>query len=179
MLILGIDPGTNKFGYGIIELINNKPKLIISGVRDFRKIKYLPTILDQIYKTIKELSNNYKIDIMSIENAFYHLNVDAVMKIGYARGAAMLSAIHSNIQIAEYSPREVKKSITGNGAATKQQVQYMVKQLLGIQKELKLDESDALAIAICHSLRNSTHITSNKKSDWKNFIQNNPGKVIL
>lgn len=178
MIILGVDPGTNKMGYGIIEQKGNKISYISSGILNLKKIKYLPTILDVIYKFVKQLCNDYKIEYLSIENAFYHLNVDAVMKIGYARGAAILSAVHSQVNIAEYSPREVKKAITGNGASTKQQVQYMVKKIINIDKTLNLDESDALAIALCHAFKFNT-ISHAQSNSWKKFIENNPERVII
>jgi len=179
MIILGIDPGTNKMGYGIIKKNFNKIDYIDSGVVNLKKIKELPIILNEIYQFVQKVCKEHSIEVMSIESAFYHLNVEAVMKIGYARGAAILSALHSKVNIAEYSPREIKKAITGNGASTKQQVQYMVKKLLNINKNLVLDESDAIAIALAHAFKLTSLTNSNDNNSWEKFIQNNPNRVIL
>ncbi|MCK5347711.1 MAG: crossover junction endodeoxyribonuclease RuvC, partial [Candidatus Heimdallarchaeota archaeon] len=116
-------------------------------------------------------------DQISIETAFYGKNVQSAMKISYVRGIALLAAVHNNIPASEYSPREIKKSVVGNGAASKEQVQYMIKKLLNLRKpKMKFDETDALAAAICHAFNINSIVKS--KSSWKEFVKANPDRII-
>ena len=112
-------------------------------------------------------------DEFCLETAFYGKNIQSTLKLGHVRGVALLCAEQYGLPIAEYSPREIKRSVTGNGAAAKQQVSYMVRTLLGIREEFRhLDEADSLALAICHAM----HATSSKKpfASWKEFIAAHP-----
>lgn len=177
MIILGIDPGTNYMGWGVIKYEGNTFTPVAYDVVNMKKEKYLPEVLRTIYDTLRKVIKEYEPDSLSVENAFYGLNVDAVLKIGYARGAALLAGVHSDLNIGEYSPREVKKAVTGKGAATKDQVQYMVKTLLNLQENMKYDASDALALAICHALKQTSAIPSSGKN-WGDFIKNNPERII-
>lgn len=177
MRILGVDPGTLILGIGIIELKNGIPELIHSEVVNLKKIGLLQEKLLVINNTLRELIRKYHVDEISVETAFYGKNVQSALKIGYARGAALLAAAQLKIPVAEYSPREIKKSVTGSGAASKEQVSFMVKTALAEKSlHLKTDESDAIAVALCHC--NRFRSFSGKKSDWKAFIKNNPGRVI-
>ncbi len=177
MKILGIDPGTLKTGYGIIELSNGKIKLLSSGVIENKRIKSLPQRLKIIYDEITKLIDEYLPDELSIESAFYGKNVQSALKIGHARGVSILAAINKEIPTFEYSPREIKKAVVGNGAASKQQVMFMVNQILQLKKKKKnFDETDAIAVALCHIQKIKR---SNKKhKDWKSFIQENPHLII-
>lgn len=177
MKIIGVDPGTQFTGYGIIEVYGNYIKLIDFGLINLKKYSSIPEKLSIIYNTLNEKIKLYKPDEFSLETAFYSKNVQSTLKIGYARGAAMLSAVHNNLPLYEYAPREIKKSVVGKGAASKEQVHYMVTTLLNAKKlKIHLDSSDALAAAICHSLKKSKSI-KNKKG-WKSFIEQNPERVI-
>jgi crossover junction endodeoxyribonuclease RuvC len=177
MIILGIDPGTLKTGYGIIEFTNGHIKLIASGVIENKRIKSLPLRLKFIYDEISNLIEQYLPDELSIESAFYGKNVQSALKIGHARGVSILAAINKQIPTYEYSPREIKKSVVGNGAASKQQVMYMVNQILQLKKKkTKFDETDAIAVALCH-LQKITR-PDKKHKDWKSFIKENPHLVI-
>jgi crossover junction endodeoxyribonuclease RuvC len=212
MIILGIDPGTICAGYGIIEKQKGSLSLIIKGVIKLPPKKPLPLKLEIIYDEIDRIIKLYKPDEFAIETAFYGKNVQSAMKIGYARGVAMLAAVHNKLPVSEYSPKEVKKSVVGYGAANKRQVQYMINHLLGIKetepvktkkagrpksvekisqsitipvngndyqdyiKKMKYDESDALAVAICHSFRIGSILP--KKNSWKSFIEAYPERVI-
>ena len=117
-------------------------------------------------------------DEFAIETAFYGKNVQSSMKIGYARGVSLLAAVHNKIPASEYSPGEIKKAVVGKGSASKEQVSYMVKAILNLKRvKFKPDESDALAIALCHAFR--LKIPSNKKTKtWKDFIAANPNRII-
>ena len=151
MKIFGIDPGSRITGYGVIESRGNKSSYIGSGTiqtkeKDFQK--RLKVIFTEIEKLIVE----YQPDVVSIENVFMHRNPDSALKLGQAKAAAICGTFKQGLIVFEYAAREVKQAVVGSGAAEKEQVQYMVKIILGIKnKELKLDESDALAIAICHA----------------------------
>jgi crossover junction endodeoxyribonuclease RuvC len=151
MKIFGIDPGSRITGYGVINSKGNKSSHIGSGViqtkeKDFQKR------LKVIFTEIEKLVDEYQPDVVAIENFFMHRNPDSALKLGQARAAAICGTFKQGLTVFEYAAREVKQAVVGSGAAEKEQVQYMVKIILGIKnKELKLDESDALAIAICHA----------------------------
>jgi len=178
MIILGVDPGTIVTGYGLIEYTNNKFKRISHGVIKLPSSKSLSEKLEIIYNELDKLLKLYKPDEFVIETAFYGKNVQSVLKIGYARGVSILAAIHNKVPTNEYSPREVKKAVVGKGAASKQQVNYMVMTILNSKKiKFKPDESDALAMALCHAFRLKAP-TFKKSKSWKDFINANPEKVI-
>jgi crossover junction endodeoxyribonuclease RuvC len=150
MIILGIDPGSRITGYGIVDNQLNSIAYIASG-----NIKVggdsLPQKLGFIFGAIEEVIKEHMPQQMGIESVFMARNADSALKLGQARGAAICAAHQAGLEIAEYAPREIKKAIVGTGAASKDQVQHMVKRLLGISQELKADEADGLAIAICHA----------------------------
>jgi crossover junction endodeoxyribonuclease RuvC len=177
MIILGIDPGTRATGYGIIKYQNNTFTKITSGVINLSSSNPIQVRLKIIYDSLDKLIKTYKPDEFAIETAFYGKNVQSAMKIGYARGVSILAACHNNIPTSEYSPREVKKSVVGRGSATKEQVSYMIKSLLVINNEkMKPDETDALAIALCHAFRMKT--PTKKSMNWKEFADAFPERVI-
>lgn len=177
MIILGIDPGTRITGYGIIKYTNNSFIRIASGSINLPVDQPIPQRLKIIYNELNKIIKRHKPDEFAIETAFYGKNVQSAMKIGYARGVSILCALHNDVPTNEYSPREVKKSVVGKGAASKDQVAFMIKTLLNIKSEkIKVDESDALAIALCHAFRMKTPIKKTK--DWKSFIEAYPERVI-
>lgn len=177
MIILGIDPGTRITGYGVVKYDNNNFIRIANGSINLSSQKSIPERLQIIYQEINKIIKKYKPDEFAIETAFYGKNVQSAMKIGYARGVSILCALHNNIPASEYSPREVKKSVVGKGAASKEQVAFMIKTLLNIKtKKIKVDESDALAIALCHAFRIKSPVKKTK--DWKSFIEAYPERVI-
>ncbi len=151
MKIFGIDPGSRVTGYGVIQSSGKKLKLIDFGViktkeKDF--IKRLPII----FSGIEHLMDIHDPDMVAIENVFMHRNADSALKLGQARAAAISGTFKKGVDVFEYSAREVKLAVVGTGSAEKEQVREMVKLILGIKnKDLNLDESDALAIAICHA----------------------------
>lgn len=150
MIILGIDPGSRTTGYGLIDNQANQIHYIASG---YLKIdgNSLPQRLGQIFQQIDSVIRQHRPEHMSIENVFMQRNADSALKLGQARGAAICAAYQAGLEIAEYAPREIKQALVGSGAASKEQVQHMVKRLLGLQKNLQSDEGDGLAIAICHA----------------------------
>ena len=177
MIILGIDPGTRITGYGVIRYTNNCFVRIASGSISLPSNEPIPQRLEIIYRELSKIIKKYKPDEFAIETAFFGKNVQSAMKIGYARGVSILCALHNNVPASEYSPREVKKSVVGKGAASKEQVSFMIKTLLNIKTEkIKIDESDALAIALCHAFRMKT--PTKKTKNWKSFIEAYPERVV-
>lgn len=177
MIILGVDPGTLATGYGIIDFEKGEISLIASGVINSKKKSKLPVRLELIYNELTKLIEKYLPDEFAIESAFYGKNVQSALKIGHARGVSILAAIHYQVPTSEYSPREIKKSVVGNGAASKQQVMYMVNQLLNLKpKKTKLDETDAIAVALCHMQKLSS--PARKHKDWKSFVETNPHLIL-
>ena len=155
MIILGIDPGSYNVGYGILQV--EKRKIVAAGC-DTIVIKskiQLAQRLTQIHSEIDKVISEYKPDMAVIETIFYGKNIKSAFTLGHARGVIMLTLAQHNIEIAEYSPREVKKSVVGNGNASKEQVLYMVQKILNLSAKPKTeDAADALAIALCHFNKN-------------------------
>ncbi len=177
MKILGVDPGTIITGFGIVEYNNSQLVRIKSGVIVPDKTQNMAIRLSTIYDELDKLIKIYKPDEFSIETAFYGKNIQSAMKIGYARGVSLLAAVHNNLPYGEYSPREVKKAIVGKGGASKEQVQFMIRKLMLINDEkMKFDESDGLAIAACHAFKSTS--PTFKTGNWKNFIKENPDRII-
>ncbi len=180
-IILGVDPGTIKTGYGIVKYDFNVFKPVTYGIIKLSSFNDISLKLDCIYNELNQIIKIFSPNEFSIETAFYGKNVQSALKIGYARGVAMLAAVHNQLKINEYSPREIKKSVVGTGAASKEQVNFMVKSILNLRKkEIQFDASDALATAICHAFRFNTlaNNSSYQKRDWKTFIETFPERVI-
>jgi len=178
MIILGIDPGSIFCGYGVIEIQSNNLKLIEYGViKAKKKQEKYPLRLKEIFIRLQAVIERTLPDETAIESMFYSKNVQSLIKLSQARAIAMLVSSLRDIPVIDYSPREVKKAVTGNGNADKIQVQYMVKKLLNIEETNEFyDATDALAVAICHSSRRKT--SNNTIKTWKDFIEQNPKRII-
>ena len=150
MVVIGVDPGTIVSGYGIVENRGSDFHCISSGFIAQPKNLTLPNRLKNIYEKLAVLIEEFSPDEMSIEDVFYSKNIQSTLKLGEARGVSILAAASANIPVYQYSPTEVKSAITGNGRATKLEVQKMIYTMLNINGLEKTDTSDALAIAICH-----------------------------
>ena len=150
MVILGIDPGSIKTGFGVIKSDGNKHKYIASGCIKIAG-KDFPKRLQQIFAGITEVIKTYGPQKTAIEQVFMHTNANSALKLGQARGAAITALVTQNLPVAEYSARQIKQAIVGYGAATKTQVQHMVKTLLNLKGDIGEDAADALAIALCHA----------------------------
>ena len=177
-IILGVDPGSRICGYGVIIKESNNIQLLEYGVVKVNlKNESFNSRLKEIFERLNQVIERTKPKYAAFESLFFAKNVQSLVKLSHARAVAILSAVESDLSISEYSPREIKKSVTGNGNASKEQVQYMVKTLLNITETPQFfDATDALAVAICHSLRSSTHTHSNKT--WKEFIEQNPDRLV-
>jgi crossover junction endodeoxyribonuclease RuvC len=178
MMILGIDPGSRKTGYAVLETDKNKRSVLEYGTIVLTDLKSMPEKLVRIFDKVGELSNEYSIEVVAVEAGFYGKNPQSAYKLGYARSAAVLAAAERKIEVVEYSPRKVKQSVTGNGNASKLQVKYMVKKLLqlGEGDSIREDESDACAVAICHA-HNHNYSKARYRS-WKDFVDRNKHFVV-
>jgi len=161
MIILGIDPGSHRTGYGVIEARGSRFRLIDAGTIKCPKSTDLPSRLRLIHEALLDVIAAHGPDVASIEDVFIARNPRSSLILGQARGAAMLAASLRDITVAEYAPRAVKMALTGNGAATKDQVGFMVQRLLGLPKPPESsDTSDALGLALCHALRQGSPIAA-------------------
>ena len=177
--ILGIDPGTNILGYGVICVDNKGPHYVDMGVFDLRKIKDPFEKLANIFAGVTELLEIHNPDELAVESPFYGKNAQVILKLGRAQGAALTAAVMKGIPVAEYAPRKAKIAICGNGAASKEQVAMMIQKTLKVELDSKyLDATDALAIALCHHYQMSNPLAGiGGKTDWKKFLEDNPERI--
>lgn len=177
--ILGIDPGTNILGYGVISIDSSHPQYVDMGVFDLRKISDPFEKLANIFAGVGELLDQYKPDALAVESPFYGKNAQVILKLGRAQGAAITAAVMRGVPVAEYAPRKAKIAICGNGAASKEQVAMMIGKTLKVELDPKyLDATDALAIALCHHYQMSSPFAAvHSGSDWKKFIESNPDRI--
>ena len=179
-IILGIDPGTQLLGFGVIRVSGKKAEYVDMGVLDLRKEADAYAKLRAIYECISEVCKSYHPSELAIESPFYGKNAQVVLKLGRAQGAAIIAALEYGVQsVTEYAPRKAKEAIVGNGAASKEQVQLMLEKTLNVTLESKhLDATDALAIALCHHYQTSSPLAAGKgKAGWEQFVKDNPDRV--
>jgi crossover junction endodeoxyribonuclease RuvC len=176
IVVLGVDPGTLVTGYGVVVRQGNNVRMVDCGSIKNTSESSMPLRLKKIHSALCEVIARYHPDEFAIESAFYGKNAQSALKLGHARGVSILAAVDQDIPTTEYSPREVKRAIVGNGAAAKEQVAFMVRSLLGLTNARMLhDTSDALAIAICHAQRMTTPTAKHK--NWKSYIEAHPEKI--
>lgn len=177
-IIIGIDPGTTVMGYGVIKVTGKTPEVLALGVLELKKYNDHYLKLRKIFDRISQLVDTYHPDEMAIEAPFFGKNVQSMLKLGRAQGVAMAAALNRNIPIFEYAPLRIKQAITGNGAATKEQVATMLKHMLQFNEIPKfLDATDALAAAMCHHFQNQTLQKDAPVKSWKEFMSKNPTRI--
>lgn len=180
-IILGIDPGTNVMGYGVLSTRNNKADLVVMGVIDMRRERDPYVRLGKIFERVTGIIEVYQPDVLAIEAPFFGKNVQSMLKLGRAQGVAIAAAIRRQVPIHEYAPLKIKMAITGNGSASKEQVASMLKRLMALKDEQMphlMDATDALAAAYCHFLQmGSPHITDHHYGSWKDFVLKNQKRV--
>ena len=179
-VILGIDPGTNVMGYGILGVFGRKPALIAMGVIELKKFEDHYMRLHRIYERVTMLVEQYLPDEMAIEAPFFGKNVQSMLKLGRAQGVAIAAAIARQVPLTEYEPRKIKMAITGNGGASKEQVREMLRRMLDIPEASMLphlDATDALGAALCHFYESAKPLKTKSSASWKDFIAHNPEKV--
>ena len=158
MRVLGLDPGSRRTGFGVVEGEGNRFRALKSGhVAPPAKLD-LPHRLHAIAQKVGEIMDEFTPDCVAVEQAFYHESVHSTLVLGHVRGALLVAAVQRGFAVAEYSPREIKMSVTGHGGASKQQVAYMVQRVLGLKGALSADAADALAVAMCHHHRARVHL---------------------
>ena len=170
-VILGIDPGSRVTGYGLIDAVGNKLEYVHCGcIKSLNET--FPDRLKKIHAELLEVIDLHAPHQAAIEEVFVGRNASSALKLGQARGAAMVACLSHNLPIEEYSARQVKKAVAGTGSAAKNQVQYMVKALLKISDNIGEDAADALAIAICHAnTQNSLIRMAGSKSYSKKHVR--------
>ena len=152
MKVFGIDPGSERTGYGCVETDGRRHRLVIYGAISARPGDAFPARLARIHRELSALLASCRPDCVAVENVFHSANVRSALKLGHARGVAMLAAVEADCPVAEYTPAEVKRAVVGYGRAEKHQVQRMVTLLLGLDRAPSPhDASDALAVALCHA----------------------------
>lgn len=153
MIILGIDPGSQTTGYGVLESDGRNRKVVALGCLKARPGVSLSARLSVIYSGLKGILEQYKPDEVAVEATFYGKNVHSALVMGHARGVCLLAVEQAGCKLFEYSPLEVKKSVVGQGRAAKGQVGFMIRAMLGLRGNPPEDAADALAVAICHLQR--------------------------
>ena len=177
IIVLGVDPGTLVTGYGVITSLKGDVRILASGIIRNAQGTPLPDRLTRIHQELSRIMSSHRPIEFAIESAFYGKNVQSALKLGHARGVSILAAASLGIPVSEYTPREIKKALTGNGNASKLQVQYMVRSILRSQeKSMTLDASDAIATALCHlqRLNGKGQVSRN----WQSFVAAHPERVI-
>jgi len=185
-IILGIDPGSIILGYALIAANQNEYRLIQMGVFHIGKAGDHFERLREVFSEITQLIREYEVSEMAIEAPFFGKNVQSMLKLGRVQGVCIAAAMGLHVSVEEYAPRFIKQSITGRGAASKTQVWAMLENLVkGLDKDLPLDASDALSVALCHYFKtNRKGLTDlpptkpktakSKKGSWSDFVAQNP-----
>ena len=178
-IILGIDPGTNIMGFGLISCKGNQISLIKMDVLKLNKVSDHALKLKKIFDTTLALIKEYHPDEFAIEAPFFGKNVQSMLKLGRAQGVAIAAALSMEVPVSEYAPRKIKQSITGKGAASKEQVAGMLTHILNLNEPPKyLDETDAVAVAVCHYFQNKNSAQDDNYTGWKSFLSKNPDREV-
>ncbi|MBQ7661964.1 MAG: crossover junction endodeoxyribonuclease RuvC [Prevotella sp.] len=176
-IILGIDPGTNIMGYGVLRVVDTKAQMITMGVIDLRKLGDGYLKLGHIFERVTGIIDSFLPDELAIEAPFFGKNVQSMLKLGRAQGVAIAAAIRHSVPIHEYAPMKIKMALTGNGTASKEQVAGMLQRLLKIKDNEMgqfMDATDALAAAYCHFLQMGRPETDAPHyKGWKDFVTKN------
>jgi len=179
-IILGIDPGTNIMGYGVLRIADRKAEMVTMGVIDLRKFGDGYLKLGHIFERVTGIIDSFLPDEMAIEAPFFGKNVQSMLKLGRAQGVAIAAAIHHGVPIHEYAPMKIKMALTGNGNASKEQVAGMLQRMLKLRQEDMsqfMDATDALAAAYCHYMQMGRPESQVHYRGWKDFINKNKDKI--
>lgn len=177
---MGIDPGTNVMGYGVLGINGKKPQLVVMGVIKLSAFESHYKRLSRIFSRVTQLVEQYLPDELAIEAPFFGKNVQSMLKLGRAQGVAMAAALARDVPIAEYAPLAIKRAVTGNGSATKEHVAEMLRRLLDIPQDKMphlLDATDALAAALTHFYRSQQPQQHNGATSWEQFLARNPDRI--
>lgn len=177
-IIMGIDPGTNLMGYALLRVVGKKPEILISGVLDLKKLGDPYLKLQRIFKRTLQVIDEYQPDELAIESQFFGKNVQSMLKLGRAQGVCIAAALQRNIPIFEYAPKKIKLAVTGTGTASKEQMATLMERYFNIPNfPTSPDETDAIAIALCHFFQANPILGAKKASSWADFVKKNPDRV--
>ncbi|MFI3289922.1 MAG: crossover junction endodeoxyribonuclease RuvC [Rikenellaceae bacterium] len=196
--ILGIDPGTNYMGYGVVEVRGSKVLSVVMGVIDMHRLEDPYAKLKMIFDRVGAIIDEYKPREVALEAPFFGENVQSMLKLGRAQGVAMAAALSREVDVFEYAPTRIKQAVTGQGAATKEQLAAMVRSILGLKEvEARLDATDGMAAALCHLYTtanplNGHYLVGRSKglgggrkelkrggsSSWEAFVKENPDREV-
>ncbi len=177
-IILGIDPGTTITGFGVLLVKGQTPSVVALGIIDLRKQKDHYKKIKLIFEEILGLIDKYHPDELAIEAPFFGKNVQSMLKLGRAQGAAISAALYRGLPVCEYAPRKIKMSITGAGEASKEQVATMLMRILGFRDDnFVLDATDALGAALCHFYQSGRPVAEKEYKNWKDYLAKNPDKI--
>lgn len=179
-VIMGIDPGTNVMGYGVLGVNGKTPELIVMGVLKLNGFESHYLRLHRIYERVLSLVSQYLPDELSIEAPFFGKNVQSMLKLGRAQGVAMAAALSRDIPIAEYAPLKIKQAVTGSGSASKERVANMLKHILHIPDDRMphlLDATDALAAALTHFYESGKPDIARGGNSWERFLKEHPERI--
>lgn len=179
-IIMGIDPGTNVMGYGVLGINGKKPVVIVTGVLELSRFESHYKRLRRIFERVTGLVEQYLPDELAIEAPFFGKNVQSMLKLGRAQGVAMAAALSRDVPIAEYAPLSIKQAVTGNGGASKEQVANMLRHLLNIPADHMpklLDATDALAAALTHFYETSKPQIEKGPKSWEQFLAKHPERL--
>jgi len=177
-IILGVDPGTTITGFSLLRITGHTPSIITFGIIDLRKKHDHYQKIKVIFEEILGLIDQYHPDELAIEAPFFGKNVQSMLKLGRAQGAAISAALYRDMPVFEYAPRKIKMSITGMGQASKEQVATMLMRILGFKDDnFVLDATDALGAALCHFYQGDKPVIEKGCKSWKEYMAKNPDKV--
>lgn len=179
-IILGIDPGTNVMGYGVLGITGKSPQLIVMGVLKLNAMETHYLRLKRIYDRVVSLCVQYLPDELAIEAPFFGKNVQSMLKLGRAQGVAMAAALSRDVPISEYAPLKIKQAVTGSGSASKERVANMLKYILKIPEERMphlLDATDALAAALAHFYESGKPAIAKGGNSWERFLKDHPERI--
>lgn len=180
-IIMGIDPGTNVMGYGVLGINCKQTDVIVMGVIKLNGFESHYLRLRRIYERVQSLVEQYLPDEMALEAPFFGKNVQSMLKLGRAQGVAMAAALSRDVPITEYPPLSVKQAVTGNGRASKEQVASMLMHILKIPREKMphlLDATDALAVALTHYYETIKPQVAKGPKSWEAFLNSNPNRIV-
>ena len=188
---MGIDPGTNITGYGVLEVCGKSMRCVVLGIIDLHRISDPYAKLRHIFDRVCALVEEYRPDEVALESPFFGQNVQSMLKLGRAQGVAIAAALSKGCPVAEYAPRRIKQAITGQGGASKEQVAAILKSMLKLEElPQRLDATDGLAVAVCHHFQSSVVASVDtaplKKAlgggrtgskSWTEFIASHPERI--
>ena len=178
-IILGIDPGTRILGYSVLEIIDNKPQILVLDVLYLRQIADFNLRIRKIFDSTLRIIDTFHPDHLAIEAPFFGKNVQSMLKLGRAPGVAIAAAMSRDLSFSEYEPTTIKQTVTGNGLASKEQVAMILRSQMSFPDEPRyLDATDALAVAVCHHLQQKVIFGKTKATNWKSFIAQNADRIV-